>query len=120
MLRKVRIFLLVGYLFVTIVSISIAFMITNNILLKLKNPDRDVSEVQSALFSMKEKINVLLDIQIEKNVRPEEGAYDVLFITKFASMEDLDAYLAYPAHLEVSKFIGSVLETLASLCYEVK
>jgi hypothetical protein len=95
-------------------------MIANNVLLKLKNPEKDISEVQSALLSMKGKIDILLDIQIEKNVRPEEGAYDVLFITKFASMEDLDAYLAHPAHLEVSKFIGSVLDTLASLCYEVK
>lgn len=41
-------------------------MIANNVLLKLKNPDRDVSEVASALLSMKEKINVLLDIQVEK------------------------------------------------------
>lgn len=95
-------------------------MIANNVLLKLKNPEKDTSEVQAALLSMKGKIDILLDIQIEKNVRPEEGSYDVLFITKFASMEDLDAYLAHPAHLEVSKFIGSVLDTLASLCYEVK
>ncbi|MFT8348826.1 Dabb family protein [Clostridium saccharoperbutylacetonicum] len=95
-------------------------MIANNVLLKLKNPEKDTSEVQAALLSMKGKIDILLDIQIEKNVHPEEGSYDVLFITKFASMEDLDAYLAHPAHLEVSKFIGSVLDTLASLCYEVK
>ncbi|EGO65660.1 Dabb family protein [Acetonema longum] len=95
-------------------------MIANSVLLKLKNPDNDVSKVQSALLSMKGKIDVLLDIQVEKNIRPEESAYDVLFITKFASMQDLDAYLAHPAHLEVAKFIGSVLDTLASLCYEVK
>lgn len=95
-------------------------MIANNVLLKLKNPDKDVSEVQSRLISMKGKIDVLLDIQVEENLRPEDSAYDVLFITKFASMEDLDVYLAHPAHLEVSKFIGSVLDTLASLCYEIK
>ena len=95
-------------------------MIANNVMLKLKNPDKDVNEVQSRLLSMKGKIDVLLDIQVEKNVRPKEGAYDVLFITKFSSMEDLDAYLLHPAHLEVSKFIVSVLDTLASLCYEVK
>ncbi len=82
-------------------------MIVNNVLLKLKNPDSgNVSEAQSALLSMKGKIDVLLDIQVEKNIRPEEAAYDVLFITKFASMEDLDAYLAHPVHLEVAKYIG--------------
>ncbi len=96
-------------------------MIVNNVLLKLKNPDSsDVSEVQSALLGMKGKIDVLLDMQVEKSIRPKEGAYDILFIAKFASTEDLNAYLAHPAHLEVSKYIGSVLDTLASLCYEVK
>lgn len=96
-------------------------MIANNVLLKLKNPNStNVNEVQSALLSMKGKIDVLLDIQVEKNIRPEQTAYDVLFVTTFASMEDLDAYLAHPAHLEVGKYIGSVLDTLASLCYEVK
>jgi len=95
-------------------------MFVNNVLLKLKNPDRDVSEVQSTLLGMKGKIDVLLDIQVEKNVRHERSAYDVLFITKFASMKDLDAYLAHPVHVEVSKFIGGVLDALASLYYEVK
>ncbi len=71
-------------------------MIINNVMLKLKNPNGNENElVQSALLSMKGKIDALLDIQVESNVRPEEGAYDILFITKFASMEDLDAYLAH-------------------------
>lgn len=95
-------------------------MIANTVLLKLQNPDKNIIEVQSRLLSMKGKIDILLDIQVEKNVRPQEGAYNVLFTTKFASMEDMDAYLVHPAHLEVAKFIGSVLDTLASLCYEVK
>ena len=51
-------------------------MIANNVLLKLKNPDKDVNEVQSRLLSMKGKIDVLLDIQVEKNVRPEESNYE--------------------------------------------
>lgn len=95
-------------------------MIANTVLLKLQNPDKNIIEVQSRLLSMKGKIDILLDIQVEKNVRPQEGAYNVLFTTKFASMEDMDSYLVHPAHLEVAKFIGSVLDTLASLCYEVK
>ena len=41
-------------------------MIANNVLLKLKNPDKDINDVQSRLLSMKEKIDVLLDIQVEK------------------------------------------------------
>ena len=95
-------------------------MIINNVLLKLKNPHADLSKVQSSLISMKGNIDVLQDIQVEKNVRLEDGTYDILLITKFSSMEALDEYLIHPVHLEVSKFIGSAIDTLASLCYEMK
>ncbi len=95
-------------------------MIVNNVLLKLKNPSTDLSKVQSSLISMKGNIDVLKDIQVEKNIRFEGGAYDILLITKFSSMEALDAYLIHPVHLEVSKFVGSAVDTLASLCYEIK
>lgn len=95
-------------------------MIINNLLLKLKNKDAEnIKKTQEVLLSMKGKIEVLLDIQTEVNIRPSQTAYDLILITKFASLEDLDAYLAHPAHLEVAKFIVSVLDTQASVCYEI-
>lgn len=95
-------------------------MIVNNLLLKLKNKDAEnIKKTQEVLLSMKGKIEVLLDIQAEVNIRPSQTAYDLILITKFASLEDLDVYLAHPAHLEVGKFIVSVLDTQASVCYEI-
>lgn len=95
-------------------------MIINNLLLKFKNKDAEnIKKTQEVLLSMKGKIEVLLDIQTEVNIRPSQTAYDLILITKFASLEDLDAYLAHPAHLEVAKFIVSVLDTQASVCYEI-
>ncbi|MDD7794739.1 Dabb family protein [Clostridium sp. 'White wine YQ'] len=95
-------------------------MIINNLLLKLKNRDEDtISRTQEVLMSMKGKIEVLLDIQAEVNIRPGQSNYDLILITKFASLEDLDAYLSHPTHLEVAKFIESVLDTQASVCYSV-
>ena len=96
-------------------------MIVNNVLLKLKSRDKNkVKEAQAVLLSMKGKIDVLLDIQVEENIRPGQPPYDLLLITKYASLEDLNAYLAHPAHLEVAQYIGGVLDTQASLCYEIK
>lgn len=95
-------------------------MIVNNLLLKLKNRDiENIKKTQEVLLSMKGKIEVLLDIQAEINIRPSQAACDIILITKFASMEDMNAYLAHPAHLEVAKFIGNVLDTQASVCYEI-
>lgn len=96
-------------------------MIVNNVLLKLKSRDKDkVKEAQTVLLGMKGKIDVLLDIQVEESIHPEQTTYDLLLITKYVSLEDLNTYLAHPAHLEVAKYIGSVLDTQASICYEIK
>ncbi|WP_236896872.1 Dabb family protein [Clostridium beijerinckii] len=95
-------------------------MVINNLLLKLKNRDADsIKKTQEVLLSMREKIDVLIDIQAEINIRPSESNYDIILITKFASLEDLDKYLIHPNHLEVAKFIGSVLDTQASVCYSL-
>ncbi|ALB45324.1 Dabb family protein [Clostridium beijerinckii] len=95
-------------------------MVINNLLLKLKNRDTDnIKRTQEVLLSMRGKIEVLIDIQAEINIRPGESNYDIILITKFASLEDLDKYLIHPNHLEVAKFIGSVLDTQASVCYSL-
>ncbi|HBF39180.1 MAG TPA: stress protein [Firmicutes bacterium] len=96
-------------------------MIVNHVLLKLKNRERDnIKKAQEVLLGLKGKIEVLLDIQVETNIRPSDSSYDLLLITKFASLENMNVYLSHPAHLEVAKYIGSVLDTQASLCYEMK
>ncbi|MCI1581046.1 MAG: Dabb family protein [Clostridium beijerinckii] len=95
-------------------------MVINNLLLKLKNRDADsIKKTQEVLLSMRGKIDVLIDIQAEINIRPGESNYDIILITKFASLKDLDKYLIHPNHLEVAKFIGSVLDTQASVCYSL-
>ena len=95
-------------------------MIVNHVLLKLKDREQDpVKKAQEVLLGLKGKIEVLLDIQVETNIRPSDSSYDLLLITKFASLENMNVYLSHPAHLEVAKYIGSVLDTQASLCYEM-
>jgi hypothetical protein len=68
---------------------------------------------------MKGKIDVLIDIQSEINIRPSQTTYDLILITKFASLKDLDVYLAHPVHIEVANLIASVLDTQASVCYQI-
>lgn len=94
-------------------------MVINNLLLKLKERDNEsILKAKNALFSLKGKIEVLLDLQVEVNIRHVESSYDIILITKFACMKDLDVYLVHPAHIEVAKYIGSVVDTQAAVCYE--
>jgi len=93
-------------------------MITNNLLLKLKERNSEtIAKTKDVLLSMQGKIEFLCDLKVELDIRHGESSYDIALIAQFASMEDFDAYLVHPAHLEVAKYIASVLESAAAVCY---
>jgi hypothetical protein len=94
-------------------------MITNNLIIKLKKRSKDdIETAKNMLLSMVGKIPVLLNIKVETDTRgPEKSAYDIMLITQFNELEDLDKYLNHPVHLEVSKYIKDAMEAGASLCY---
>jgi hypothetical protein len=94
-------------------------MITNNLLLKLKDRNSEnIDKARDVLLSMQGKIEFLRDLRVAVDIRHGESSYDILLITKFNSMKDLDAYLVHPVHVEVSKYIAGVLEAGAAVCYE--
>jgi hypothetical protein len=96
-------------------------MIVNNLLLNLIFRDGDtIRKTQDVLLDMKGNIDVLIDMQAEVNIRPGQSTYDLILITKFASVSDLESYLVHPVHIEVAKYIASVLDTSASVCYEIQ
>lgn len=94
-------------------------MIINNLLLKLKDGSPgNIAKARDVLLSMKGKIEVLVDLTVEVNVRPGPVSYDLLLIARYASIEDFEAYLVHPIHVEVGKYIASVLESSAAVCYK--
>ena len=94
-------------------------MITNNLLLKLKERnDENIAKTRDMLLSMQGKIEFLHNLKVEVDIRHGKSSYDIILITEFSSMEDFDAYLIHPVHIEVSKYIVGVLETGAAVCYE--
>jgi hypothetical protein len=59
-------------------------MIVNNLLLKLKERDNeDIAKARDVLLSMKGKIEVLSDVQVEVDMRHGSSSYDIMLITKF-------------------------------------
>lgn len=95
-------------------------MVTNNMLLKLKNRDSEtISKTRDVLLRMKGEIEYLRDISVFVNIRPAGGsAYDLAVIAKYDSLQDFDAYLKHPVHLDVSKYIGTVVDSVAAVMHE--
>ena len=93
-------------------------MIINSVMLKLKDRESEIKKVNDALLSMKGKIGVLKDIQVEMNIRKGAASYDLIFFTKFDSLDDIDVYINDPVHQGVGKLIGSMIDSQAAVCYE--
>jgi len=94
-------------------------MITNHLLLKLKNSNSEnISHAIEALRSMEGKIEYLRTIEVHTDIRRDPSSYDILLVAQYDSMQDFDAYLTHPVHVEVATYIGTVVEHVASVCYE--
>jgi hypothetical protein len=95
-------------------------MVTNNLLIRLKNRSSDeIKKAKDLLLSMDGKIPALISIRVETDMRgPENSDYDIMLTVQFNDLGDLDKYLNHPVHLEVSKYIKDAMEIGAPLCYE--
>jgi hypothetical protein len=94
-------------------------MITNHLLLKIKDPNTDnISKAAEVLRGMQGRIEYLRTLQVETDIRRGPSSYHILLVAGFDSMQDFDAYLTHPVHVEVATYIGTVIEHAASVCYE--
>jgi hypothetical protein len=94
-------------------------MITHNILIKLKDRNSEsIGNVRDKLLSMKDKIESLRDLKVKVNIRQDGSSYDILQIAQYDSMEDLEAYIVHPVHIEVSRYMEDVIDSIAVVCYE--
>ncbi|QSF43695.1 Dabb family protein [Paenibacillus tianjinensis] len=91
-------------------------MIINNLMIKLKERSPEsIAAAKDKLLSMQGKIEYIRDLRVETDIR--SGAYDLMLIVQYETIEDLEAYLIHPVHVEVSGYITGVLESAASFCY---
>ncbi len=76
--------------------------------LKDKNPEVE-NELKEKLLSLKEHIDFLKDIEVGINFKESERAYDLALVTIFENAQDLERYATHPYHLEVLKYIKTVV-----------
>jgi hypothetical protein len=95
-------------------------MIVNNMLLKLKkHDDEGILKAGQRLLSMQGRIPFLQDVQVHSNIRRGPEGYDLSVMAKYNSMKNLESYLIHPVHIEVSAYIGEVVESVAAVTYEI-
>ena len=94
-------------------------MITHIVLFKLKDrSSRSVGKARDVLLGMRGKIPQLRHLEVGVDILHSQRSYDIVLITKFDSLEELQAYQAHPVHVEVAKYMTSVRESSVTVDYE--
>ena len=95
-------------------------MVTHIVFFKLK--DRSATSINAArekLLSMAGKIDLLRHLEVGADVIRSERSYDLALVTRFDSMDDLQAYQVHPYHAgEVIPHMKSVCASIVAVDYE--
>ncbi|HEY4745475.1 MAG TPA: Dabb family protein [Desulfuromonadaceae bacterium] len=95
-------------------------MITHIVCFKLSNPTSETTAiVRDKLLSMAGKIPQLRHLEAGADVIRSERSYDVALVTKFDSLDDLQAYQVHPYHAgEVVPLMKSVCSSIVAVDFE--
>lgn len=95
-------------------------MITHLVFFKLSDPTpENMAATRAKLLSMEGQIPLLRHLEAGMDIIRSERSYDVALITRFDSMDDLQAYQVHPYHAgEVIPFMKSVCSSIIAVDYE--
>lgn len=94
-------------------------MITHIVLFKLKDESAEnIEKARNILMNMKGKIQELKDIEVGVDITHSDRSYNLALITKFESINDLEAYQVHPVHVKVAEYIVSVRASTVTVDFE--
>lgn len=94
-------------------------MIRHIVLFKIKDEYKDeIPQLLKNFYSMKGKIEGMLDLEAGQDVLHSERSYDLALITVFDGMESFQAYQTHPVHLPVKKRMHEVRSASVACDFE--
>ena len=95
-------------------------MITHIVFFKLSEPTAEnIAATRAKLLSMQGKIAELRHLEAGVDVIRSERSYDIALVTKFDSLDALQAYQVHPYHSgEVIPHMKSVCSAIVAVDYE--
>lgn len=79
---------------------------------------KNVELAKQKLLSLKDLVDQIQFIEVGKNINQSEAAYDLVLITEFKDLVDLDEYQNHPEHKHIAAFIGQVAAKRVLVDYE--
>lgn len=93
-------------------------MLTHLVLFKLHDRSpKNIEATRARIAAIGGKIPQLLSIEVGANVLESGRAYDIGLLTRFNSLEDMQAYQVHPVHVEMLDEVKSRFAEIASVDY---
>jgi heme-degrading monooxygenase HmoA len=95
-------------------------MITHIVLFKLKERTPEgIEQARKILLSMEGKVEGLRHLEVGVDLLHSERSADIALVTRFDSLEDLQAYQVHPYHaVEVAGYLKGVCSSVTVADYE--
>jgi hypothetical protein len=84
-----------------------------------KQKENNKLEVKKRLEGLPAKIDVIRSFDVGINVLEQARAFDVVLVSTFDNLDDLEKYRVHPAHQEFVTYVGQIREQTASVDYEI-
>ena len=80
--------------------------------------EKNIAEVKKRLEALPSKIDVIRTLEVGINLVKQERAFDIVLVSTFDNLDDLESYRVHPVHQEFVAYVGQLREKVASVDYE--
>lgn len=100
-------------------------MIRHIVFWKLKDNAEGSNKAENAvvlkerLLAMKEKIDIICDMEVGIDFLHSEQSWDVALVCEFATKSDLEIYQKHPEHIKIVDFVRKIRTDRAVVDYEI-
>ncbi len=84
-----------------------------------KDRDSNALELKERLLALKPLIPQIQKMEVSFDAKVDKTAFDVVLITEFNSIEDLNTYKIHPDHVEVANFVKEITSSRAVTDFEI-
>jgi hypothetical protein len=67
-----------------------------------------MDKVTEMFVHLKKTIPQIKFMSVERDVLRSERSFDMIYVTEFESLDELEIYRVHPEHMKVAQFIGKV------------
>ena len=94
-------------------------MIKHIVMFKLKKDRIDeLHEMRKRLDNLQNTIDVIKYFDIGVNISKSPSAYDLVLVSEFDSLEDLEKYRVHPDHQKVLEYIANIKDSSIVVDYK--